>query len=208
MPPNAAPDHLPVDIYLLGITLFGLYFLFHNPHRYPVQEDEREWFASASFYGLESGDTSISVPINEVGVRSGVTPRSDVGFKFHYRGASLDYNYAIILHRHFTLSLNPYISTSWFGDGVVGSALLNILADVVRIRKMTLTVGLKPGFFYGFTSIDDDIDDSTFRVLGYMAGARFDLGPRLSIMPTFDVITSGSEMGSDRLFNVGAAIIF
>ena len=174
----------------------------------PVEEGELKGFASGSFYGLAVDDGSISIPTNEAGFRYGLSPQSDLGFKIYYWGMAFDYNHAVILEDDFALSINPYLSTGWAGGLGVGSGFVNILADVVRTEEFTVTLGLKPGFFYALGGIDDDFSSTTGGAMGAMAGVRLDLDPRFSLMPTIDVVTPTSDFGTGWLYNVGVAVMF
>ena len=202
-----------ISILLLAVITLGLsasgcisYSTYHTAA--PIEEGVTEGYATGSLYGIAVDNASISVPVNEIGARYGLSPESDIGFKFHYGGVAADYNHAIILEDDFALSLNPYLNVGWIAGLGVGTVFLNVLADVVRQDDLTLTVGLKPGFIYGLGSIDDDISTSTAGAMGFMVGVRLDIHPDFSIMPSLDMVSPTTEFGTAWFYNAGVAVLF
>lgn len=178
----------------------------------PVPEGQTEGAVSGSFYGLSADGESLELPNTELAIRYGVSEDSDLGFKVYPLGVAFDYNHVLVEDEGFLLSANPYISGTRIvgGDASVtyGFALFNILADVVRSEAATVTLGVKPGFFYGIGTADDEFASSTGAVVGGMAGVRLDLGATMTIMPNIDIITPVENFGDGWMYNFGLAFMF
>lgn len=134
----------------------------------PIPSGETQVRVSGGFHAVESkkGANSLSkqtlYPEASFRVRHGAGGSVDVGFFLHSAmfppGAGFDVNIALIDREWGTLSLDPAVSIGWgYLDDVAGPfdvvafqslSTLNILMDVLRSQYVTLTIGLKPGYYY------------------------------------------------------------
>lgn len=217
---------LGVFLALAALLVFGSgcfsYSTLHTAK--PIPQGEVRSMSAVSYYGASVDGESGDYPTVEGGARVGLTEDVDVGGKFYLFGVAGDVNWAFINEPDFVMSVNPYLAFMRFNVGDTDSSaswgvgLVNILADVVNTDVASVTVGLKPGFMYGFSSVSSELvenetDGTTTTagsnfdpVVGGMAGVTLHLTNSFSIMPSFDVLIPVEYAGDLTLYNVGVSI--
>lgn len=187
----------------------------------PIEEGETNVGISAGYLGLaavgtiegpegeeETAALGGELPTFEIYGRHGIAPDADIGIKVYPIGAAFEANYAFVNDESFALSINPYLGfTRVGGDGesfTYGFALANILADVLKVDILTVTLGLKPGVFYGFGG---GIFDAT-PMVGAMGGIDLQLTDDFSVMPSFDIMLPVTDFGSGYFYTGSLAFNF
>lgn len=188
----------------------------------PVEQGRTQITLAPAYIGIgvdntEGGaDSTFELPTAEIAGRHGLTKDLDVGAKIYPFGVAFDVNYAFINQSNFAASVNPYLSITRFSASddssdasfTWGTALLNVLFDVVSTEQLTLTLGLKPGFLYAIGSSEETNADS-FGVIGAMAGLQIKLTDTFGLMPNFDVLTPMNDnFGEGYLYNFGVAVMY
>lgn len=129
-----------------------------------------------------------TLPTFEFHGRYGLGNNMDIGGKIYPIGAGLDFNYAFLNDSNIAVSVNPAVNFLTLGGGgsagIFGTAMLNVLADVVKTDMFTLTVGAKPGTIYAAGGGGS----TAAPFVGGTAGATLMLGDNFGLQPWFDGI--------------------
>lgn len=119
----------------------------------------------------------------QIDARYGINDNIGVGGSVSTSGyLQADVNIAPINTSNFAFSVNP--TASILAVGVVGNTSLNVLFDVIKTDSAVLTLGAKPGGFYG----------TTFETGGYLpylggtAGVRIKINENTSLYPWADAV--------------------
>ena len=175
-----------------------------------VDEGETQVVLAPGVFGLDTGDDNAFLPTTEVAVRHGFSENFDLGFKLFPLGLAVDGNYTVINEESFALSVDPYLSFTGISSNgatfVWGTALLNILADVVSTDVITVTLGLKPGALFVTGSADGETDAVSGGVIGGMAGVKIQATEGFALMPSVDLLVPFE--GGGVLYSGGVAFIF
>lgn len=137
--------------------------------------------------GLPGGDSQqrlVNLPTLEAQVRTGFTDRLGGGLRFFPIGLGADLNYAPVLNSDFTVSFNPQISGTGFGNFALAHGALNVLVDAFKSNNWLLTVGGKQGYL--LLSTGGTIRD--FGVVGGMAMVEWNISDSVSLRPGIDVL--------------------
>lgn len=140
--------------------------------------------------GSDSASASVIFPYPpQFDIRYGVSDHVGIGGALGLYGSlAADVNLAPINTSNFALSFNPTVSLIPFG-GAYGSSHVNILADVVKSDAATLTIGAKPGGFYGSYGGTGSGPGPTSGFLPYMggtAGVKINASDTVALYPWFD----------------------
>jgi hypothetical protein len=175
----------------------------------PVEKGRGNISARAGYTGVtSSGDVpGGNVPYFEFAGRYGISDNVGIGAKLYPIGVGLDLNVAAVNSESFALSINPafsFVTTGSIGgqgSATYGTALANVLTDVVKTENFILTLGLKPGILYAFSNVSGITGQGVNFALGGTIGAKIWASDSFAIMPWIDVLSPvGAGPGSRVLF--------
>lgn len=139
---------------------------------------------TVGFPGGGAQQRLINLPTLEAQIRYGLSDRMDAAMRFFPIGLGLGVNYAPVLNSDVTVSFNPTVSATGFGDFGIGNGALNILVDAVKSEDWGLTVGAKQG--YMFLRLQQTNYD--FGFVGGMVMIDWQINETISLRPGLDAL--------------------